>query len=178
MAERTLARRYAQAIFQIAQEQGRLDGWAADLATIAQALQQPELRAVLESSRAPLAVKRQIVEQVFGDQLDPLARNFLLVLVQRGRLHLLEAIQQAYGELVDEARGIARARVTTAVPLTAEEQQAVAERLAAITGKQIRLETAVDPSILGGLIVRLGDRLLDGSTRSRLLALRRRLATG
>ena len=178
MAETTAARRYAQAVFAIAKDQNRLDGWDADLATIAEALQQPELRAALESVKAPFAAKQELVRTVFGETIDPLAQNFLLLLVQRGRLHLLDDIIALYRELVDEERGIARARVTTAVPLDDEERDRVAERLAALTGKEIRLETAVDPSILGGLIARIGDKLIDGSARTRLIALRQRLVAG
>ncbi|GIW05437.1 MAG: F0F1 ATP synthase subunit delta [Dehalococcoidia bacterium] len=178
MAETTAARRYAQAVFGIAKDQNRLDGWDADLATIADALHQRELRAALESAKVPFAAKQELVSRVFSGAIDPLAQNLLLLLSQRGRLHLLDDIIAAYRALVDEERGIARARVTTAVPLDESEQQRVAARLAELTGKQIRLETAVDPSILGGLIARIGDKLIDGSTRTRLIALRQRLAAG
>jgi F-type H+-transporting ATPase subunit delta len=178
MAETTVARRYAQAVFGLAKDHNQLDEWDADLATIAQTLQQPDLRAALASVKAPFSVKRELVERVFGGSIRPLAQNFLLLLIQRGRLDLLDAIIAYYRELVDEERGIARARVTTAVPLDDTERERVAQRLAAITGKQIRLETTVDPSILGGLIARIGDKLIDGSARTRLVALRRRLAGG
>ncbi|MCS6801548.1 MAG: ATP synthase F1 subunit delta [Chloroflexota bacterium] len=178
MADLTVARRYAQAIFSLAKDQNRFDEWDAELTTIAEALQQPELRAALESVRAPFAAKRELIQSVFAETVSPLAKNFLLLLVQRGRLQLLDDIIAFYRRLVDEERGIARARVTTAVPLDESERERVAQRLAAITGKQIRLETAVDPTILGGLIARIGDKLIDGSTRTRLLALRQRLAAG
>ncbi|MFN8533120.1 MAG: ATP synthase F1 subunit delta [Dehalococcoidia bacterium] len=178
MADATAARRYAQAVFGLATDQGRLDGWTDDLGTIATALAQPDLRGALESVKAPFAAKQAIVDQVFSGQIDPLARNLLLLLIQRGRLHLIDDIVSRYGELVNEQRGIARATVTTAVALDDGERQQVADRLAGLTGKQIRLETAVDPSIMGGLVARFGDKLIDGSTRTRLIALRQRLAAG
>jgi F-type H+-transporting ATPase subunit delta len=172
------APRYAQAIFDIAVEQNRLEGWATDLATIRQAVDGTELRDALESVRAPFSAKQAAVEQIFGGQIDPLAKNFLLLLVQRNRLGQLDAIIDQFQALSDERLGIARAKVTTAVPLDDRERQVVADRLAAITGKTIRLEATVDPTIMGGLIARIGDKLIDGSTRTRLIALRRRLAAG
>jgi F-type H+-transporting ATPase subunit delta len=86
-------------------------------------------------------------------------------------------IARIFGEMLDEHTGVARAQVVSAVPLSDEERSAVIDRLRSMTGAQdIRLEGVIDPSIIGGLIVRVGDQLIDGSTRSRLIQLRRQLA--
>ena len=101
--------------------------------------------------------------------------NLARILVHRGRTALAAQIAEAFQELADAARGIAHAEVTTAVPLSEGEAKAVAEKLAEITGKQVVVQTRVDEGIIGGLVARIGDRLIDGSTRSRLAALRCRL---
>ncbi|MCS7003274.1 MAG: ATP synthase F1 subunit delta, partial [Dehalococcoidia bacterium] len=142
---------------------------------LAAGLEQDDLRAALESVRMPFDVKTMIIQQVFPD-VDPLARNFLALLVQRNRLGILPEIIDLYAAMLDDERGIARASVTTAVELAPDEAQQVARRLEELTGKTIRLETSVDPAILGGVIVRIGDKLIDGSTRTRLNMLRQRLA--
>jgi F-type H+-transporting ATPase subunit delta len=98
------------------------------------------------------------------------------LLGSKGRLELLPQIAEAFQEFVDERRGIAHARVVTAVPLNDDEQRALAERLSQLTGKTVDLRLYHDESILGGLVARIGDRLIDGSTKSKLIALKRRLA--
>jgi F-type H+-transporting ATPase subunit delta len=95
--------------------------------------------------------------------------------VHRGRTALAPQVAEAFQELVDAERGIAHAVVTTAVPLSEGEREAVAKRLGEIAGRQVLVETEVDVGIIGGLIARIGDKLIDGSTRSQLAALRRRL---
>jgi F-type H+-transporting ATPase subunit delta len=98
------------------------------------------------------------------------------LLTAKGRLALLPQIAEAFQELVDDYRGIAHADVLTAVPLDEQGQQELSARLSQITGKSVLIEAHQDPQILGGLVARIGDRLIDGSTRSKLHALRRELA--
>jgi F-type H+-transporting ATPase subunit delta len=102
--------------------------------------------------------------------------SLALILLRRGRTSLAPGIADAYQELLDEARGVSHATVTTAVPLTDEELEVVKKKLAEIAGGEVVVETKVDEEILGGVVVRIGDRLIDGSTRNRLLALKQQLA--
>jgi F-type H+-transporting ATPase subunit delta len=95
--------------------------------------------------------------------------------VEKGRIELAQQVRDEYQRLLDERRGIAQATVFTAVPLSDDERRAVAQRLQKLTGKEIVLDAQVDPDVLGGLVARIGDRLIDGSTRGRLLALRQSL---
>jgi F-type H+-transporting ATPase subunit delta len=99
------------------------------------------------------------------------------LLADRGKLHLARAIQSAYQQMADARAGVAHATVTTAVPLTLEERADVEAKLSAMTGKRVDVTPVVDESILGGIIARVGDQLIDGSTRTRLMALKRRLGT-
>jgi F-type H+-transporting ATPase subunit delta len=169
------AKRYAQAAFDIARERNELDRWVEDLRAIADLAAQPGVADILASSRVPFDVKERLLQAGLAD-LSPLTLNLARLLVQKGRITLAEQVRDEYQRLLDEHRGIAQALVLSAVPLSKEEERAVARRLGELTGKEIALERQVDPEILGGLVARVGDRLIDGSTRTRLLELRRQLA--
>lgn len=169
------AKRYAEAAYLLAKEEGKEEAWASGLAAMAALFGDERAKALFENTRVPFSQKLQLVERALAGA-DPLVLNMARLLLRRGRTSLGPQLAEAYQQLVDEARGIAHATATSAVPLSAEDRQAVERRLEQITGGGVILETEVDESILGGLIVRIGDRLIDGSTKSRLLALKRRLA--
>jgi F-type H+-transporting ATPase subunit delta len=169
------AKRYAQAAFDIARERDEFDRWVEELRAIADLAAQPGVTEVLASSRVPFEVKERLLRSGLAD-VSPLALNLARLLVQKGRIALAEQVWDEYQRLLDEHRGRAQALVLTAVPLSGDEERAVAQRLRELTGKEIVLERRVDPEIMGGLVARVGDRLIDGSTRTRLLELRRRLA--
>jgi F-type H+-transporting ATPase subunit delta len=168
------AKRYAQAAFDIARERDEFDVWAGDLQAIADLAAQPGVLDVLDSSRVPSDAKVRLLRAGLAD-LSPLATNLAHLLVEKGRMSLAEQIRAEYQRLLDEHRGVAQATVLTAVALSEDERRAVVQRLQAVTGKQIVLEAEVDAEILGGLVARIGDRVIDGSTRGRLLALKRSL---
>lgn len=178
MAGRELAaKRYGRAAFEIALADGALERWAADLGLIAAAMGDPQVAAFLESVRTPLQAKYDLLERGLAGS-DPKAMNLAKLLVAKGRSDLAGQILEEYRALVDEHQGLAHAVVTTAVPLGDAEREAVAQRLGQLTGRQVTVTTRVDPTIIGGLVARIGDTLIDGSVRARLLALRRRLAGG
>jgi F-type H+-transporting ATPase subunit delta len=173
--DESAARRYANAVFEIGEAEGKLDEWERDLDLLAQIFRPAEVLAWLGNPSVPMAEKESLIEigLAFAGQE---ARNFGRLLVTRGRAGLTEQILSLFRTRLDETRGIAHAVVTTAVPIGPADVTAVAERLAAMTGQQVKIEPVVDPSIIGGLVVRIGDRLIDGSARARLLELKRRLA--
>ena|SRR3990170_1844437 len=168
------ARRYAQAAFAIAQETDGLERWAQDLRALEELVAQPGVLDVLSSSRVPPQQKERLLQAGLSN-VNPMALNLARLLVNKGRIGLADQIREDFGRLVDEHRGIAHATVVTAVPISDRERQAVERRLSDLTGKQVVAETEVDPSVVGGLVARVGDRLIDGSTRTRLLDLRRDL---
>jgi F-type H+-transporting ATPase subunit delta len=168
------ARRYAEAAFQIAREQGTEERWSEGLSLMAAIFSDPEVAAVMQEARVSTADKMSLAERAL-ESVDPLVLNLARLLVHRSRTGLAPQIAEALQELVDAERGIAHAVVTTAVPVSEAEAKAVAEKLSEISGRQVVVETQVDEGIIGGLIARIGDRLIDGSTRSQLLALKRRL---
>jgi F-type H+-transporting ATPase subunit delta len=165
------ARRHAQAAFQIALERGELDVWREDLGRLSEAVQDPRLLAFLESPRIHLEDKSRVLSQVV-EGLNPLVMNLALLLVSRGRLGLLPETVIEYGRLVDEHQGIAHAEVATAVPLEPKQEDKLSRRLGDLVGKDIVLTAVVEPSLVGGLTARVGDKLIDGSIKSRFSALR------
>jgi F-type H+-transporting ATPase subunit delta len=169
------ARRYAEAVFEIASETGSFEAWANDLRTIAEFVEEPEVAGLLKSGKVPRSEKLRLLQAALENRVGPLAWNLVQLLEQRGKADLAPEIQRLFQERVDEARGVAHAVVTTAVPLAEDERQMVVSRLSALTGKQVDVRPVVDENIIGGIVARIGDELIDGSTRSRLVALKRRL---
>jgi F-type H+-transporting ATPase subunit delta len=177
VARRVYARRYGRAVFEIALERKELDRWQGDLKKIAALGDDAAFMALIENPKVGFEKKEKLLAKVLGD-VSPLARNLVYLLVSRGRLGLVGEIAEDYHRLLDSYRGIEHAEVVTAVPLDAKEKKQLEEHLGAVVGKKIVLETSVDPSLVGGMVARVGGKLLDGSTRSQLLALKKELAAG
>ena len=172
MAEVQLAaKRYAQAAFELAAEAGYVSAWEGALGQIAEFMSDAEVRRVLENTRVSQDAKQRLIEAALGD-LDPQPLNLARLLVRKGRTGLAGDIYRQFQELREQQQGVARARATTAVPLSDTEREALVQRLRDQTGHQVVLETEVDPDVLGGVVVQIGDRLVDASTRARLEALR------
>lgn len=169
------ARRYARAVFDIAVDENSLDDWQGDLAAMAARLGADEVQAFTSNPAVSTAAKRALVDQALAG-MDQRRRNLSYLLIERDRLSELPAISAEYDRLLRERQGIVEAEVTTAVPLTESTASDVQQRLAAMTGKQVTLHRKVDPDIIGGLVVRMGDRLIDGSLATRLESLRSQLA--
>lgn len=169
------ARRYAEAVFDLAAESGAFDAWSDDLTQVAAFVGEPEVAGLLASGRVPRDEKLRLLSAGLEKQISPSAWNLVRLLEQRGKTYLAPRILELFQERVDDQRGVANAVVTTAVALEPDEREAVAARLSALTGKQVRVTPVVDKAIIGGIVARIGDELIDGSTRSRLVALKRRL---
>lgn len=169
------ARRYAQAAFELAGSSGTdLEAWAAGLDAIAEFTSEVDIKRVLEATRVPQTTKMQLIGAGLGDQ-PRLVQNMARLLVRKGRSFLAPDIARSFGELLDAQKGIEHATASTAVALTAAETEALRQTLRARTGKDVILETKVDPSLLGGVVIQIGDKLIDASTRARLRALRESL---
>ena len=171
------ARRYAAAVFALARDASSLDEWARELEQVVQLLQVPDASRALNSPAVPEAQRLAAIAQLLPQVSRPF-RSFLEILVQRGRLELAPQILDEFRRLTDEHRGVAVVEVTTAVPLDAQATRLLSQRLATYTGKQVRLEMQVDPAVIGGVVARIGDELIDDSVRGRLERLRRNLISG
>ena len=175
MARRAYAKRYSQAVFQIALETEELERWQSDLSNIVDALSDDAFRSLLESPRFHFDDKARLLSERL-EGINPLALNLVHLLVAKGRLDIIDDIANEYQRLLDSYRGIEQAEVITVVPLGDEDKLKLAESLGAIVGKKIVLKSEVDPGLVGGIIVRVGGKLLDGSTRNKLAALKKVLA--
>lgn len=174
MAKRGYPRRYAQAVFEIAREREELAGWQSDLEKIASLGEDVAVIAGLESPKFHFEDKTRLLAERLG-AVSPLALNLAYLLMTRGRLDMAGDIAAEYQRLWDSHRGIEQAEVITAVPLDDEDKQRLSERLGAVISKKVVLKSKVDSGIIGGIVARIGGKLLDGSTRSRLLALKREI---
>ena len=172
------ARRYADAVFGIAHDTASHDRWLSDLDDIAALFNEPTVYGFLVSTRVPQVEKEQVLDNALPD-LQANARNFAKLLVRKRRANLAPQIIEAFRERLNSVRGIAEANVTTAVPLSDEARTAVAEAVRRYTNADtVTLYETVDQQIIGGAVVKIGDRIIDGSVRTRLSSMRRSLAQG
>ncbi len=172
----TSVRRYAQAAFAIAVERDTLDAWTGDLETAQGVFNEPDVKAFMAAPSVPESVKLDGIATLLSD-VDPLVRNLVSLLTTNGDVERLSDVCSTFRELTDEHLGIGRAQITTAVPLDDARRERIVTSLQALTGHQrIEVSEHVDPEIIGGVVARVGDRLFDGSTRSRLRSMQESLA--
>ena len=174
MARTVYAKRYAQAVFQIALEKEELDKWQADLVKVAGLGGDVAFVAALENPKLRFDDKISLVSAQLGD-VNELAKNLVYLLVARGRLSKIGEIADEYQRLLNSHRGIETAEVAATIAFDDEDKLRLEERLGNIVGKKIIVRSEVDSSLIGGIIARIGGKLLDGSTRSRLEILKREL---
>jgi F-type H+-transporting ATPase subunit delta len=169
-------RRYAEALFEIAKERGALDAWAGDLHAALERLGSEQVLHQFGNPELQPAQVRDALQQLLGSTGAPEIRNLLTLLIHRRQLGQLPAVVQRYEELVNQERHIETATVSTAVPLSADEVALIQRRLAERRhASAIVINQQVDPSMVGGIVVRIGDTLLDGSVGARLATLRQSL---
>jgi len=182
MISRTMAARvvdpYAEALVALASAQGLLDTFEADIRFIAAVLQAtPELGQFLASPLIKVEAKKNLLQQVFADQIHPLLLNALKLLSDRRRIMFLEAVCRRFLELQRKLQNIVLAEVTTAVPLTEAQQQSIRERVRDFTqASGVELQVAQDPTLLGGVIIKIGSQVIDLSLRGQLRRLALQLA--
>lgn len=175
MSERTLLRRYIEALYQEAEARDLLDAISEDVAFLEASLDESgELRQTFESPVIPREKKHTIVDRLFDDAVEGLFLRFLHLLIDQGREELIQEFVQRYGDFRNEKQGMVEAMVRTATPLSSEEQEALAARLEELTGKGVRLRVEQNNELLGGLLVRVGDTVYDGTVRHKLDALEER----
>jgi F-type H+-transporting ATPase subunit delta len=174
--ETTVARNYAEALFDAGEKQNLHDSFIAAFAALeGAAAGEPKLRAFLESPKIEVEAKKRVLRKALGDRAHPLFVNFVLVVLRKRRQKLLFTIGGEYRTLVDEKLGRLHVDVTLARPADAATQQEITTRLTRALGRTVIPHVRVNKDILGGIIVRYGDRVLDGSLRRRLVSLRHRL---
>jgi F-type H+-transporting ATPase subunit delta len=170
-------RMYARALFQAARDAGRLEEVATDLAALASALEEiPELRAFLRNPQVEPAGKAAVLEEISAGA-DELVRNFLRMTAEKGRAGELAEMNAELDALVAREQNRLTVELTTAYELTDEEAQSIVRTIEAASGRTVDATRSVDPSLLGGIVLKVGSFLADGSVRGRLERLRQELAT-
>jgi len=169
-----LAKRYAKALFAVAKEEGNFTPYSKAIQAVAELYRTvPELRDALTNVIYPLDLREKVMVAILPSMgLTPVMGNFLKLLVQKRRAGILPEIAEAFQSMVDAENNLCQGTVVAAMDLAPELSDKVRETLEKITGKRIVLTTVVDPSIIGGIVAKVGDLVLDGSIRSQLAALK------
>ena len=179
MKDATIGKNYAEALLAAAGALGQVDVFGRLMDTVAGAVSaDPRIAAVLASPRVAKAVKGQLLAQALEETAPPEFIRFLQAVMRRGRQALLGDIAQQYQALVDVQQNRVHAGVTVSTPPDEALTRRIVEQLSRVLGKEVRAHVKTDPGILGGVVVRIGDRVYDGSLRRRLTTLRRRMLTG
>jgi F-type H+-transporting ATPase subunit delta len=173
----TLAKRYAKALVEIGVEREALDKYGRDLADLARLMETSgDFREVLENPVFPREEKKRVAGVILDKLgIDPMTRNFVNLLIDRKRIDQLVGIEKAFRSEVDEIRGITRGEVSSATALDDGELNRITAALSKITGKTVILTPTVDPSLIGGLVAKVGDMVFDGTIRTQLNQLKESL---
>ena len=173
-----LATKYARAIFELAQEENKLDDYDNDLSLIQEEIFTiPEAVTFFKNPLVPHQAKKDLLTKAFKGEVSDNVMNFLLLLTDKSRIGIFNEIYEIFTNLKNDAQGILVADVTTAFPLTKAQESKIGMKLAAVTHKRIQIRRHEDKNILGGVIVRIGDKRIDGSAAGRLQALKSSLST-
>ena len=174
----TAANRYAKALFGLTRDEGQLDTVRSDLVSLRDLLERSaEFRDFVESPLIPPEQRRDLLRQILGDSAHPQTHQFLLFLDEKGRLELLRDICDLFEALYDELNRIVKVEIISASSLSEAQVDAIEARLQARLDKQIQSTVALDPTLLGGFKIRIGDTILDYSIATQLNTLRHRLLT-
>jgi len=177
MASNVYANDMAKGLFEAAQKNGKLVKWLGELRLLADLLKDSALSEMIEKREVSLEQKSKALAER-GNELSTEMENLLSVLIEKGKLDLVEPVAIEYQRMLDEYHGVEgsqMARVITAVPLNDDTRLEIGKQLTQMTGKPIVIDSKVDPEILGGMIIRIGDKLIDGSIRSKLQTISKEL---
>jgi F-type H+-transporting ATPase subunit delta len=174
--DETVARNYARTLFELATRHEGVENYQEGIDTVSHLLDDnPEFGLFLQTPRITLSDKKEVIREAFGGVLPRPLLNFLLVVLDKRRQRLIREIASEYRNLVDEHLNRVHAEVTVARPLDEQALKAVTDRLTALLGRTAIPHVLVKPEILGGIVVRTGDTIFDGSLRRRLDGMRRKL---
>ena len=172
-----VSKRYAKALFSLGQEDGKIEQYGRELGSFLGIYRSnPELSRVVSTRIFPVEDRKRVLKAVLDKtELSGTVRNFLQLLLEKDRIGTIAGISSYYERLVDEASNIARAEVFVPMPLKPDAIARLEKRLEAITSKQVKLEVKEDRSLIGGIVVKVGDLVLDGSVKAQLRGLRESL---
>lgn len=176
MKDIRVAKRYAAALFGVAQRDGAIDAITQDLVLVSRFIAEvPYLRAVLLQPLVTETRKNKVLDEAFGSRVSPTSLNFLRLLIRKRREDLIDEVMREFRSLVAAQQNRVDAIATTANPLSPGQEERLTQSLQSMTGKTVSLTTNVDPAIVGGVVVRIGDSVIDGSVRGQLQRLEQQL---
>lgn len=176
MKQIEIAKRYGLALFELAKEEDKLFAFREELARVIQTMDEyPDLKKLYLHPRIRREDKKLLLEKIFSVELSRELLNFLKLLTDRRRESYLEAIYQDYLDLLNKEENILEIEVFSAISLPDDLRNKLVEKLTALTGSRISIKEKVDPEIIGGLILKIGDRIIDGSIRKDLEALKNKI---
>lgn len=176
MLNKSVARRYAEAFFSIAQDHSKIDQYQQELELVVDAIKGSDiLREYLDHLLIPAKEKKENITKLFGDKVSQITLNFLLMVIDKRREAYIEAIVEEYKELADISRNIAKADLISAQEVSEDELNTLAQKLSASTGKTVQLKQVIDPSLIGGVKLRIGDQIIDGTVAKKLEMLKTQL---
>lgn len=175
MPRRASAKRYAQAVFEIALESGDTGKWREDLDVLAMSVRTREFYSFLNSPQVTASRKKELIDMTVAESISTTALKFLSLLTERKLVHIIPDIVDEYGRLLDSYNGIEHSEITSAIPLDSDQETSLTKLMTEIIQRQVRLSTIVDPKILGGFIARVGDRVIDGSVQAKLQKMHREI---
>ena len=176
MRDRKVATRYAGALLASAREAGVLTGVAESYAAVLEVVaDNGQLVTFMDSPQVATQEKKELLKSVFGDKIEPVLLHFFYLLIDKNRIENFQDIGEEFAAQVEDEMGVMRARVVTAVALDDDLSGKLEKKLAGLTGKKIILEKKVDPAVIGGVCVTLKDKILDGTVRTNLDLLRKKL---
>ncbi len=163
MTNKTIARRYAKALFSIGEEQGKVAVFAENLREVLAVLEKDEeVNAMIDSHFISITEKKNLAKQIFAS-FDPLVINFISLILDKGRGLYLQDICKSYQDMLDESENILHAIVKSAVPLNAEQLKKIEDKFSSLTSQTVKAQLSVDQSLIGGIQVRVGDKVYDGT---------------
>ncbi len=175
MAKGPKAKRYAEAAFQIAESSGDLQEWASQLSDLSKLMEDESVYSFVNSAKIPLQQKLTVLNTTMKD-FNPLLVNLVCLLSIRNSINLIELIKDEFNKLVDASSGVARAEVYTAVDLNKEQQSNIKESISKGLNTELQVSYHKDPELLGGLVVRVNDLVIDGSIQEKLIGLKRQIS--
>ena len=176
MSNLAVAKRYGQALLDLASEKSMLDQLEKELIYVLDVIEENnDLKKVLEHQLIGPEIKQEIFHQIYSKTISPIAMNFILLILHKRRGVFLKQIINQFFNLANEARGIVKARVVSATQLSSQQLEKLRESLEKATGKKILLELTLDEKLVGGLVVKIGDKIIDGSTSTKLKMLEKHL---
>jgi F-type H+-transporting ATPase subunit delta len=176
MNDATIGRNYAETLLILAKREGQAEEWGALIESIAAAMQQDQtLKTFLESPKLAASRKIEILKKALGKRVPPLFLRFLETVIVKRRQMVIPAIAEEYRALIDESEDRVHASVTVAREPAEPEKDALKRQLSRLFGKRVVPHFSINPAILGGVIVKVGDTVMDGSVRRRLASLRSRM---